>query len=346
MAKVELAVGSEIGIESAEWNDFLTHTDSANFYLRHEWGEVISSVFGHEVIRIVARSAGGVVGVLPLVRMKTRLFGHMMVSMPFLNFGGVASGCTRATLSMLEEACRIARAHGCDYLELRSRRPLDKEPVGTHKVNMALELPAGHEDLWNSFSSKHRTNIRRAYKNGVTTEFGGREFIPDFYRMMERSWRSLGTPLYSRRFFDKIFDFLGPHCRIYLARAEGQVIGAALNGHFRDTVEGIWAAGDPKARDLQANYVLYWEMLRTACDDGFKRYHLGRSTVGSGAQKFKEKWGAQAEQLYWVYDLPQGRNIPNLRPENPRYHLAMNIWKRMPLLVLRLLGPQIARQIP
>lgn len=341
-----MAASAEADIKSAEWNGFLDRSPSANFYLRYEWGKIIAKVFGHEVIRIVARSDDEIVGVFPLVRMKTRLFGHMLVSMPFLNFGGVAAEAPEVKRILLEEACRIARVHGCDYLELRSQTPLAKEPTVTHKVSMALALPSDSVDLWDSFSTKHRTNIRRAYKNDVNAEFGGSELLPDFYRMMERSWRGLGTPLYSRRFFDEVFDQLGEHCRVYLARARGEVIGAALNGHFRGTVEGMWAAGDPKARDLQANYVLYWEMLKDACDEGFKRYHLGRSTAGSGAQRFKEKWGAQPEQLYWVYDLPPGHDVPELRPENPRYHLVMNIWRRIPLPLLRIVGPRIARLIP
>lgn len=341
-----MTVSHEDGIPGAEWNDYLTRTPSANFYLRHEWGDVISSVFGHDVVRLVARTDGDVVGVLPLIRMKTRLFGHMMVSMPFLNFGGVASDSEEVAHFLLEEACRTASAYGCDYMELRSRSPMDKEPTSTHKVNMAVKLPADPEDLWSSFTSKHRTNIRRALKNEVSTEFGAEELIPEFYRMMELSWRSLGTPLYSRRFFEKTFELLGPHCRIYLARAEGRVIGAAFNGHFRDTVEGIWAAGDPGARDLQANYVLYWEMLRTASAEGYARYHLGRSTAGSGAQRFKEKWGAVAEPLYWIYDLAPGRDLPELRPENPRYRFAMNIWRRLPLPLLKAVGPHVAHRIP
>ena len=346
MAKVDVRVEVEGSIGKAEWNEFLSRASFANFYLRYEWGEVISRVFGHEVLRLVGRSDEDIVGVLPLVRMNTHIFGHMLISMPFLNFGGAACKSLDITNCLLEEACRVAADRGCDYLELRSRVPLDKMPTALHKVNMALELPSDQQELWNSFSSKHRTNIRRAYKNDITTEFGGRELIPEFYRMMELSWRSLGSPLYSRQFFESIFDFLGPDCRIYIARVRNRVIAAALNGHFQDTVEGMWAAGDPECRYLQANYVLYWEMLRTACDEGFGRYHLGRSTAGSGAQRYKEKWGAKAEQLYWVYDLAPGQEMPELRPENPRYQLPMKVWSKLPLRLLRLIGPQIARRIP
>ena len=53
------------------------------------WKEVIETVFGHECLYFAARDAAGkLAGVLPMVRAKSRLFGHYLVLMPFLNYGG------------------------------------------------------------------------------------------------------------------------------------------------------------------------------------------------------------------------------------------------------------------
>ena len=134
--------------------------------------------------------------------------------------------------------------------------------------------------------------------------------------------------------------------RIFVAYHDGAPVAAAFNGHFRDTVEGMWAGVDPRRQELQPNYVLYWEMIADACRRGYRYFHLGRSTKDSGAQRFKEKWLGEPKQLYWNYHLATDDVMPNLAPTNPEFALAIRAWRRMPLAVLRVVGPPIARLIP
>ena len=68
--------------------DFLAAQPGATFCHRYAWRSVIESVFGHECRFLAARSNGALVAVLPLVRVKSHIFGHYLVSMPFLNYGG------------------------------------------------------------------------------------------------------------------------------------------------------------------------------------------------------------------------------------------------------------------
>jgi len=108
----------------------------------------------------------------------------------------------------------------------------------------------------------------------------------------------------------------------------------------------MWAGGGPRARELQANYVLYWEMMREACLRGSKLYHLGRSTADSGAEDFKKKWNAESQQLYWYFHRPDGGPMPELNVANPKFQLAIKVWRKLPLWVTRQVGPVLARSIP
>ena len=119
-----------------------------------------------------------------------------------------------------------------------------------------------------------------------------------------------------------------------------------MNGHFRGTVEGMWSGMDPAGRDLQPNYVLFWEMIKDACERGFSRFHLGRSTEDSGAARFKAKWNAEPERLFWNYHLVRSKEIPALNPDNPKFALAIRTWRRLPMGVTRILGPPLARLLP
>ena len=211
---------------------------------------------------------------------------------------------------------------------------------------MSVELMADPEKLFESFAAKHRKNVRRAQKNDLEVRIGGIELLDDFYRVLELSWRSLGTPIYSREYFRRVLETFPDHTHVYICHHKGTPAGVSLVGHYRGTVEGMWAGGDPALRQLQANYVLYWEMLRHTCQMGYRRFHLGRSTANSGAEDFKSKWNAVSTQLYWYFHRPDGGEMPALNVDNPKYRMAIAAWQRMPLWLTRRLGPPLARLIP
>jgi serine/alanine adding enzyme len=87
-------------------------------------------------------------------------------------------------------------------------------------------------------------------------------------------------------------------------------------------------------------------VLEYACQQGFKVFDFGRSTPDSGTYRFKAQWGAQPKQLHWYYWLKDGRSIPGLNPQNPKYALAIRLWQRLPLAVANLLGPHIVKHLP
>jgi FemAB-related protein (PEP-CTERM system-associated) len=214
------------------------------------------------------------------------------------------------------------------------------------KISMILPLSRDPEKLWAAFTTKHRTTIRRAMKNGLTVESGGAELLGAFYEVLELTWRELGTPIYARDYFERVVSTFPDECRIFICRQHRQPIAAALNGYCAGTVEGLWSGSVPAARNLQANYVLYWEMIRDACLQGCSRFHFGRSTAGSGAEDFKRKWNAERHQLYGYVWRRDGGTAPALSVDNPRFRLAISTWRRLPLVLTRAIGPRVARCIP
>jgi lipid II:glycine glycyltransferase (peptidoglycan interpeptide bridge formation enzyme) len=111
-------------------------------------------------------------------------------------------------------------------------------------------------------------------------------------------------------------------------------------------VEGMWLGMRAEFRKQMVGYVLYWELIKDACQRGYTRFHLGRSTAQSGGEQFKKKWNADAVQLYWQYILRTRDEIPALNVSNPRYQLAIKTWQKLPVPVTQVLGPFIARSIP
>ncbi len=333
--------------ERKTWNDFVRSHPFGNFYHLYEWSDANRRGLGLESHYLIARRGHEATGVLPLTFVSSPLFGRILCSMPFVNFGGPCHQDDAAGSALLAAATETARTLHADYIELRCAGQIRTDwPVSHRKISMKLTLNPDPDVIWNAFTSKHRTAIRRSYKNDLSVRSGGRELLPLFYQMMQVSWRALGTPLYHPKYFDEICRVFGDGVRIFICYQGSTPIAAALNGYFKDTVEGMWAGGTDSARTLQANYVLYWEMIKDACERGYVHYHLGRSTADSGAEDFKKKWNATSSQLHWYYHLPSGGALPGLNVDNPKYKAAIAAWQRLPLWMTRLVGPHLARLIP
>lgn len=335
--------------DARAWDEFLQQTPGANFYQCYGWREVNRRQFGHDTRYLIARSAedARIGGVLPLVMLRSRLFGNILCSMPFVNFGGPCTADAGAVRALLDSTRTLSRELGADYTELRLLAPADADlPTALHKVSMTIDLDADPDRLWNAFTTKHRTNIRRVYKNDIQVRHGRQDLLDEFYRLLSLSWKRLGTPIYRKDYFAEILAQFPDSTRIFVAYHHEEPIAAAFNGYYKDTVEGMWAGTSPEHHKLQPNYVLYWEMIKHACENGFRHFHLGRSSIDSHAEQFKKKWNAHAQQLYWQYILSGAREMPQLNVNNPKYRLAIELWQKLPLPVTQLLGPLLARSIP
>src|SRR2546427_11365486 len=74
------------------WDRFVEQHPHATVAHLAAWGAVFEGAYRHERVYLVAEEAGEIAGVLPLVVIKSRLFGRRVVSMPFLDYGGIPAG--------------------------------------------------------------------------------------------------------------------------------------------------------------------------------------------------------------------------------------------------------------
>ena len=332
----------------AEWDAFVASHEGGSFYHCYAWKSLNERQLRHSGLYLEARDGGGsLTGILPLVVTRSRIFGSILCSLPFVNYGGPVAVDVETTKALVRAAMDHASRLGVDYLELRCAATLETDmKAELHKISMALNLDADPERLWNGFTSKHRTTIRRVYKDGFTVTSGGADLLPEFYSVMQHSWRDLGTPLYSPAYFRAVLDTFPEQTRVFVCRRNDEPVAVAFNGYFAGIVEGMWAGTTQVGHDMHANYVLYWEMIKDACERGYRRYHLGRSTAGSGAELFKKKWNAEVRQLYWYYHRPDGTYAPPVNVNHPVYRFGITAWRKMPLWVTRAVGPSLARVIP
>ena len=101
----KVKVHSLNSFDSRRWDDFVKCCDSATFFHRSGWKEVIENAFGHRTYYLYAEHDGVIEGVLPLGHVKSLLFGNALMSTPFCVYGGIAANTERARQALEECAC-------------------------------------------------------------------------------------------------------------------------------------------------------------------------------------------------------------------------------------------------
>jgi serine/alanine adding enzyme len=332
---------------AAEWDAYVGEHAEASAYHGYAWRSIVRTVFGHETHYLAVRDQISLCGVLPLVRLKSALFGDFMVSLPYFNYGGVLATHARAREALLQSTAELARSLGVSHVELRHRSAEQSQwPARTDKVAMLLNLPAAGESVDKILPSKLRSQVKRPVREGAQCVFGALELLDEFYAVFAENMRDLGTPVYGKSFFRTILATFPQRTWIAIVRLRDEPVAAALLLDHRDTVEIPWASSLQRFNKLGVNMFLYWNVLQRAASRGCRVFDFGRSTVDGGTFRFKRQWGAQPLQLHWHYCLPAGGELPRLNPDNPKYRLAVAAWRKLPLAVANRLGPHIVRNLP
>jgi FemAB-related protein (PEP-CTERM system-associated) len=335
-------------VDHAGISGFLARFEQSTLYHDYLWMDIIKETFGHDYYYLICEDVNNsIVGVLPLVHMKSIIFGNFMVSVPYFNYGGVCAENTDIREMLVRSGIEIARKVGASHIELRQQEPLGNGmPVKTKKVSMRLPLVRDPEELMNSFPSKLRSQIRGTIKRDLNAHIGKHDELENFYKIFSINMKELGTPVYPKIFFKKILDKFYEKAWIVTIYLQNVPMASGFLIAYKDIMEIPWASSIKKFNRLSPNMLLYWSCLEFACENGYSVFDFGRSTFGESTYKFKQQWGATPFQLNWHYWMRDGDQLPEISPANSRYQLAIKIWKRLPLPVTRIVGPRIVKNIP
>lgn len=334
--------------DSPEWNSFVKTSAHATNYHQYEWRAVIEKSFGHKAHYLASCSDDGrISGILPLIHMKSMLFGNFLVSVPFFNYGGILCNDDSDRQALVQNAIDLRKSLGASHVELRHLEPFD---IGlqakTHKVTMILDLEQDSDKQWQAFDYKMRNHIRKAMKSGLNATIGGVELLDGYYDVFSENMRDLGTPVYSKMFFKNVLDTFPESTAVVSVDLDGSVIASGILCWYRDTIEIPWSSSIRKYRSLCPNNLMFWAAIKYAIENDFKKFDFGRSTPDEGTYNFKKQWGAKPVQLYWHYIMEDGARMPDLSPKNSKFGLAVKAWQKMPLGLTKIIGPHIVRNIP
>ena len=344
MSRLPVTVRTMQKVDVARWDAFVFANPEATFFHRVGWKNVIERAFGHRTHYLLAERAGEVVGVLPLTEIKSRLFGHSLVSNIFCVYGGIAADDEAARAALDTTAQQLAQTLQVGHLEYRQLKPFHAEwPQQDLYFTFRKAIDPDIEANMLAIPRKQRAMVRKGIKNGLVAEID--TAVDRFFSLFADNVKRHGTPALPKRYFALLKAEFGTDCEILSVLHQGRVISSVLTFYFRNEVLPYYAGDAEDARHLAANDFKYWELMRRGCERGYTVFDYGRSKHGTGQFDFKKNWGFEAQPLHYEYYLVKAPRIPEHNPSNPKYRLFIEMWKRLPTPVANALGPYIVKHL-
>ena len=331
--------------EEDAWDHYVRAAPQATFFHLSGWRRVIEEAFGHDTYYFCARRAGTIVGVMPLTHVRSLLFGNALISNAFCVYGGIVADDEAAHRALATESIKLGREKKVAHIECRSVHP---SPLQWHRkddlyVTFRKPIDPNLDANLKAIPRKQRAMVRKGITNGLCSVLD--ENADRLHEIYAHSVRNLGTPVFSKRYFELLKTEFGENCDILTVLQGDTPIASVMNFYFRDEVLPYYGGGLREARALAANDFMYWEVLRRACERGYRLFDFGRSKRGTGSYNFKRYWGFEPTPLHYEYFPITKERIPDLNPLNPKYQALIATWKRLPVPLTKVLGPPIVRGI-
>jgi FemAB-related protein (PEP-CTERM system-associated) len=330
--------------DAKKWDEFAFSCPDATFFHRSGWKTVIEQALGHKTWFLYAESGGRIQGILPLAEIDSLFFGHSLSSLPFCVYGGIAAISETAREALDKAAQALSTRLKADYLEYRNLKTFHQDwPAKDLYVTFRKEIDTDEERNMQAIPRKQRAMVRKAIKAGLESSID--EDIDRFFTAYSASVHRLGTPVFSRRYFRLLKHIFGDDCELLIITKEGRTVAGVMSFYFRDEVLPYYGGGTSEARDLAGNDFMYWELMRRACERGYKIFDFGRSKRGTGSFDFKKNWGFEPQPLHYEYQLGAAQAVPDHNPLNPKYQLFIKAWQKMPIQLANFIGPYIVRNL-
>nr|CRH08074.1 Conserved protein of unknown function, putative acyl-CoA N-acyltransferase [Candidatus Magnetococcus massalia] len=331
-------------VQAARWDAFVTAHGEGSFFHLSGWQRLLEELYGHTSYYLYAEQAGQIVGVLPLARVTSRLFGDQLVSTPFCVYGGALASSAEVLQALLKTARQMAELLDVDHLELRSSQPLDARWVPKPLyATFRKPIVADPEANLMAIPRKQRAEVRRGIKAGLSVTL--ESDVSGGYAIYAESLRNLGTPVFPVGHFQTLKRIFGDGVEMAVVRDGGQPVSSVLSFYYKDQVLPYYGGARPTGRRVGAYPYMYYDLMNRAASRGARVFDFGRSKVGTGAYDFKRFYGFSPEPLHYGYHLVQSRQLPDLNPLNPKYQRFIRLWRQLPLPIANLLGPRLARSL-
>jgi lipid II:glycine glycyltransferase (peptidoglycan interpeptide bridge formation enzyme) len=262
---------------AAEWDALVTAAPDGHLLQSYAWGE-FKARHGWEVQRFRAEAGGGFAAAQVLWRESP------LGAMGYIPRGPVVVPPTNeeALRDLMFAVHREGRARKAVFLKAepnaRDPGPLPRLGFRTSvqtvqpRCTLIIDLRQSLEAIRSRQHSKTRYNIQLAARKGVRVIKGGPDDVPTFCSLMMETGERDGFAARTPSYYEDAIRLLGDRVDLLLAEHEGDVIAGLLLTRFNGEAIYLYGASSSHKRNLMATYLLQWEAISRAREQGMQRY--------------------------------------------------------------------------
>lgn len=280
--------------DKASYNRFIARHPKGHFLQLWEWGQV-KKLTGWEPIALVLEKDGQIRAAM-LILKRSLPVPLVKRSIFYAPRGPVADADNAEEHRLLFAAAQqIARREGAIFLKIDPDIPVqNKAYTGIlsacgfkHRLSglsfegvqpnfvMRLDLTPEPDQLLANMHPKWRYNIRLAGRKGVVvTAAEERADLKIFYSILEETAQRDNFLIRGFPYFESIWEHMvaNGYARLFLAHYQGEIIAGTLAFILGDKAWYLYGASSNRHRNVMPNYLLQWEMINWAREQGCTVY--------------------------------------------------------------------------
>ncbi|USR79547.1 lipid II:glycine glycyltransferase FemX [Arcanobacterium pinnipediorum] len=303
--------------QTQRFDDFIASSPHANLLQTRAWAHVKAGWDSHYFYHETDGEIDATLSVLSIMdsRFGARLFYAPRGPVCDLNQIDVVT-------SLIDEAEAYARAHegfllridpsvaddeGLRQAYAQAGYPFQREDANTTQPLMSLVLDINgrnREELLAALSKNTRKNVRKSYRLGVTNRVGGREDLPEFYRLFEMMNQHHGISYRPYSYFERLYDAFEDRVRLSFSMFEGRAITTSFLITFNDTANALYGA-DSHEFQVGQSYQINYEEISYAAEQGCRYYDMGgifHTDEDNGLYHFKRKF-TEDNVIHWIGNI-------------------------------------------
>lgn len=160
-----------------------------------------------------------------------------------------------------------------------------------------LTLSQDFTSVYAKFSKRHKTYINKAKRNDVTVRIADTasewEEMYALYLETFKRWGDSATSKYRPSFFEIIRDLRSPYVRLWVAEHQGRMVAGVIMFYSKELVMYGYPASRTDAQDLRASDLMVSEIIRHACEQGFRAFDFNPSSGHQGVIEYKKRFGSE-----------------------------------------------------
>ena len=300
-------------INKAEWKRFLEKHPHTHILQDGVWGE-LKSEFGWEVEHVVVGDVGAQILFKPLpLGYSVAYIPRGPITPPGLDWQShawegflaeVDAICCKQRAILLKIEPDLWAGDTAQGQYPPSGFQLSPQTIQPPRT-IIVSLTEDENGILGRMKSKTRYNIRLAGRKGVVVRQSSD--VEEFYEILTGTAARAEFGVHSLTYYQRVFELFVPEgkCKLFVAEFDGLVLAGVMVFARGERAWYFYGASSSQHRDLMPTYLVQWEAMRWAKEQGCTSYDLW-GVPDADIEILEEHFLERRDGLWSVYRFKRG----------------------------------------